>query len=222
MITGERKPLPEIKEMIQPFRKILVVGCGSCVAECAAGGEKEVGILASALRMDAKMAGQEKEIDELTLDRQCVYQFIDQLTNRIDEYDAVLSLGCGAGVQAVAEVFPDSILLPALNTTFIGETKDAGSWVENCRACGDCKLAFFAAVCPVTRCAKGLFNGPCGGSKDGKCEVDPESSCAWQLIVDRLDKSGRIDQLNDVYPPADWSRKQGKGPRKIHREDQNI
>ncbi len=112
-----------------------------CVAECAAGGEKEVGVLASA-SMDAKMAGHEKKIDELTLDRQCVYQFIDQLTNRIDEYDAVLSLGCGAGVQAVAEVFPDSIILPALNTTFIGETKDAGLWVENCRACGDCKLAF--------------------------------------------------------------------------------
>ena len=125
MITAERKPLPEIKEMIQPFRKILVVGCGSCVAECASGGEKEVGVLSSALRMNAKMAGQEKEIEELTLDRQCVYQFIDQLTNRIDQYDAILSLGCGAGVQAVAEVFPESVILPALNTTFIGETQVA-------------------------------------------------------------------------------------------------
>ena len=96
MITAERKPLSEIKEMIAPYRKILVVGCGSCVAECAAGGEKEVGLLASALRMAAQRAGRDIEIKEITLDRQCVYEFIEQLTEFIDQYDVVLSLGCGA------------------------------------------------------------------------------------------------------------------------------
>jgi ferredoxin len=222
MITAERKPLTEIKEMILPYKKILVAGCGSCVAECASGGEKEVGLLASALRMDAMMEGRQVEIQEITLDRQCVYGFIDQLTGLIGRYDAVLSLGCGAGVQAVAEIFPDAIILPALNTTFIGQTKDMGMWIENCRACGDCKLAYFASVCPITRCAKSLFNGPCGGSKDGKCEVDPDVPCAWQLIVERLEKANRIDMLQKVYPPADWSRQQGKGPRKIIREDQSI
>lgn len=222
MITAERKPLSEIKEMIMPFKKILVAGCGSCVAECASGGEKEVGLLASALRMDAMMEGRQVEIQEITLDRQCVYGFIDQLTGVIGRFDAVLSLGCGAGVQAVAEVFPDAIILPALNTTFIGQTKDIGLWIENCRACGDCKLAYFAAVCPVTRCAKGLFNGPCGGSKEKKCEVDPDVPCAWHIIVERLEKSDRLDILKKVYPPADWSRQQGKGPRKIMREDQII
>jgi ferredoxin len=222
MITAERKPLSEIKEMIAPYRKILIVGCGSCVAECASGGEKEVGILASLLRMDARKETRDLEVKEITLDRQCVYEFIDQLADLIDKYDAVLSLGCGAGVQAVAEVFSQAIVVPALNTTFIGETKEAGLWVENCRACGDCKLGYFAAVCPVTRCSKGLFNGPCGGSKDGKCEVDPDTSCAWQLIVERLDKRGQLDLLEKVYPPADWSRQQGKGPRKIKREDQTI
>jgi ferredoxin len=222
MITAERKPLSEIKETIAPYKKVLVAGCGSCVAECASGGEKEVGLLASLLRMDAKKEGRELEIKEITLDRQCVYQFIDQLTEFIDKYDAVLSLGCGAGVQAVAEVFPKAVIIPALNTTFIGETKEAGLWIENCRGCGDCKLGYFAAVCPVTRCAKGLYNGPCGGSKDGKCEVDPDTPCAWQLIITRLDESGRLDLMEKVYPPADWSKQQGKGPRKIVREDQKI
>lgn len=222
MITGERKPLSEIKEMIAPFKKILVVGCGTCVAECASGGEKEVGLLSSALRMDALMGGREIEIKEMTLDRQCVFEFIDQLTGFIDQHEAILSLGCGAGVQAVAEIFPEAVILPALNTIFIGETKEAGLWIENCRGCGDCKLGVFAAVCPVTRCAKGLFNGPCGGSKDGKCEVDADTSCAWQLIIDRLDKRGQLDLLQKVYPPADWSKQQGRGPRKIHREDQKI
>ena len=222
MITAERKPLPEIKEMISPFKKILVVGCGSCVAECASGGEKEVALLASALRMDARKEGREVDIKEMTLDRQCVYQFIDQLTDLIDQYDAVLSIGCGAGVQAVAEIFPEAVILPGLNTTFVGETKEAGLWIENCRGCGDCKLGVFAAVCPVTRCAKGLFNGPCGGSKDGKCETDADTPCAWQLIIDRLDKKGCLDLLQKVYPPQDWSKQQGKGPRKIVREDQKI
>jgi ferredoxin len=222
MITAERKPLSEIKEMIAPYKKILVAGCGSCVAECAAGGEKEVGLLASLLRMDAKKEGRDLTIKEMTLDRQCVYEFIDQLTDVIDDFDAILSLGCGAGVQAVAEVFPKALILPALNTTFIGETKEAGLWVENCRGCGDCKLGYFAAVCPVTRCSKGLFNGPCGGSKDGKCEVDPDTPCAWQLIIERLDAGGRLNLLEAVYPPADWSKQQGKGPRKIKREDQTT
>ena len=222
MITAERKPLSEIKEMIAPYRKILVVGCASCVAECASGGEKETGLLASALRMDAKLSKKDIEVKEMTLDRQCVYEFINQLTDVIDQYDVILSLGCGAGVQAVAGVFPKVHIVPALNTTFIGETKEAGLWVENCRACGDCKLGYFAAICPVTRCAKGLFNGPCGGSKTDRCEVDPDVACAWQLIVSRLEEMGRLDLLRKVHPPADWSKQQGKGPRKIHREDQST
>ncbi|HWR57252.1 MAG TPA: hypothetical protein VN328_00065, partial [Thermodesulfovibrionales bacterium] len=98
MITAERKPISEIKEMLAPYRKILVVGCGSCVAECASGGEKEVGLLSSALRMDARASGKEMEIEEMTLDRQCVYEFIDQLTDVVGKYDVVLSLACGAGV----------------------------------------------------------------------------------------------------------------------------
>ncbi|HOE17661.1 MAG TPA: methylenetetrahydrofolate reductase C-terminal domain-containing protein [Syntrophorhabdaceae bacterium] len=220
MITAERKPMAEIRAMLAPYRKILVVGCGSCVAECASGGEKEVGLLASALRMDAKIEGRTIEVREMTIDRQCVYEFIDQLTGIADRYEIILSLGCGAGVQAVAEVFPKMLVIPALNTTFIGETKEPGLWVENCRACGDCKLGYFAAVCPVTRCAKGLFNGPCGGSKNGVCEVDPDSPCAWQLIIERLENAGRSDLLEAIYPPADWSRQQGKGPKKIVREDQ--
>ncbi len=222
MITAERKPISEIKEMIAPYTRILVVGCGSCVAECASGGEKETGLLASALRMDAKASGKHLEVKEMTLDRQCVYEFIDQLTDVVDQHDVILSLGCGAGVQAVAGVFPKTHIVPALNTTFIGETKEAGLWVENCRACGDCKLGFFAAVCPVTRCAKGLFNGPCGGSKTDRCEVDPDVPCAWQIIVSRLEEMGRLDLLKKVHPPADWSKQQGKGPRKIHREDQST
>jgi len=220
MITAERKPIDEIRAMIEPYKKVLVLGCGSCVAECAAGGEKETGMLASALRMANKMEGQEVIIQEKTLDRQCVKDFVILLDDVIDQYDAVLSLGCGAGVQAVAEMFSEIPILPALNTEFLGETRDQGYWVENCLGCGDCMLDDFGGVCPLARCSKQLLNGPCGGSREGKCEINPEVPCAWQAIIDRLDRFGSLERLEQIYPPKDWSRKQGGGPRKIMREDQ--
>jgi hypothetical protein len=220
MITAERKPIDEIRAMIAPYKRVLVLGCGSCVAECAAGGEKETGMLASTLRMANKMDGKEVIIQEKTLDRQCVKDFFILLDDVIDQYDAVLSLGCGAGVQAVAEMFSEIPVLPALNTEFLGETRDQGYWVENCLGCGDCMLDDFGGVCPLARCSKQLLNGPCGGSREGKCEINPEVPCAWQAIIDRLDRFGSLDRLEQIYPPKDWSRKQGGGPRKIMREDQ--
>jgi len=220
MITAEQKPIDEIREMIVPYKRILALGCGSCVAECAAGGEKETAMLASALRMSAKMNGEDVEISEKTIDRQCVKEFVIQLDDVIDQYDAILSLGCGAGVQAIADMYPEVPVIPALNTEFMGETKDQGYWVESCIGCGDCMLYYFGGVCPLTRCSKQLLNGPCGGSMDGKCEVNPEVPCAWQLIIDRLTNFGALDRLEMIYPPKDWSKKQGAGPRKIIREDQ--
>jgi len=220
MITAEQKPIDEIREMIAPYKRILALGCGSCVAECAAGGEKETAMLASTLRMAAKIDGRDLLIHEKTVDRQCVKDFILPLDDIIDQYDAVLSLGCGAGVQAVAEIFPDVPIMPALNTEFIGETRDQGYWVENCVGCGDCVLYDFGGICPLTRCSKRLLNGPCGGSRDGKCEVDPEVPCAWQLIIERLSKFNALDRLEKIYQPKDWSMKQGLGPRNIIREDQ--
>ncbi|MFC1862445.1 methylenetetrahydrofolate reductase C-terminal domain-containing protein [Thermodesulfobacteriota bacterium] len=220
MITAEQKPIDEIREMIAPYKRVLALGCASCVAECAAGGEKETGMLASALRMADKMEGREVVLEERTVDRQCVKEFIIRLDDFIDQYDAVLSLGCGAGVQAVAEMYPEIPIIPALNTEFLGETRDQGYWVENCLGCGDCMLYFFGGICPLARCSKHLLNGPCGGSKDGVCEINPDVPCAWQLIVDKLDKFKALDRLEMIYPPKDWSKKQGSGPRKIVREDQ--
>ncbi|RJP56900.1 MAG: hypothetical protein C4549_05930 [Deltaproteobacteria bacterium] len=220
MITGEQKPIDEIREMIAPYKRILVLGCASCVAECAAGGEKETAMLASTLRIAAKMKGEDVLIEEKTLDRQCVRDFVILLDDIIEKYDAVLSLGCGAGVQAVAEMFTEVPIIPAINTEFLGETRDQGYWLESCLGCGDCMLHHFGGICPVARCSKQLFNGPCGGAMDGRCEINPDVECAWHLIVDRLTKFGALDRLENIYPPKDWSKKQGGGPRKIVREDQ--
>jgi ferredoxin len=222
MIVAEQKPLAEIKEELADYEKVLVVGCGTCVTVCFAGGTKEVGILGSSLRMSAKLDGNNKEVDEVTVQRQCEWEFIDPLAEKLDDYDAILSLGCGIGVQALAERFPDKRILPGLNTSFLGLPTEQGIWEERCQACGDCILDQTGGICPIARCSKQLLNGPCGGSQNGECEIDPEVPCAWQLIWERMEKLGLMDKLLEVQPPKGWATSRDGGPRRIIRDDLRL
>lgn len=222
MIKAKQKPIPEIKALIAPYKKVLILGCGTCVTISFAGGEKEVGMLASSLRIAAGMDGQEKTFNEATVQRQCEWEFIDAVAGEINKADAVISLACGIGVQALAERYPDKVIIPGVNTTFLGMAIEHGVLVERCRACGDCVLGLTGGVCPIARCAKNLLNGPCGGSHNGKCEVDPETDCAWQLIYDRLGRLGQLDRLDAMMPYKDWSKDYDGGPRKIVREDLKL
>ncbi len=205
MIVAERKPLDQIEAMLGGFEKILVVGCGTCVAVCMAGGEKEVELLAAELRMKGKLDGKQRTIDEITVTRQCDKEYLEQLAKHIDNYDAVLSAACGAGVQFLAERYDEKIVLPALNTLFIGVAEDAGVWSQRCMACEECVLDQTGGICPMTICAKNLLNGPCGGTDHGKCEVDGEKDCAWTLIYNKMKKLGRLDYLKKIQPPKDYS-----------------
>ena len=203
MIVAKRKPFNEIEELVSGSKKILVLGCGTCVAVCLAGGEKEVAVLASQLKMALALKDQDAKVDELTIERQCDREFIEEINNKlnVDDYDLILSMACGAGVQLVSDVFDHKVVLPALNTTFIGVAEGPGVWTERCRSCSDCVLAETGGICPVTICAKGLVNGPCGGTRHGKCEIDPEKDCAWTLIYNRLKKIGRLDKMEQTRPP---------------------
>ncbi|HIC89463.1 MAG TPA: hypothetical protein EYP04_08685, partial [Anaerolineae bacterium] len=220
--VAEQKPLAEIKGMLNGNQKVLIVGCGTCVTVCFAGGEKEVGILASALRMATRLDGNGMEFDEVTVQRQCEWEYIDPLADRLDNYDAILSLGCGVGVQTLAERFPNKRVLPGLNTTFMGLPTEQGVWEERCQACGNCILHLTGGICPIARCAKQLLNGPCGGSQNGKCEVNPDTPCAWQLIWERMSALGLLDRLMEVQPPKDWSTSRDGGPRRIIRDDLRL
>jgi ferredoxin len=222
MIVGEQKPLAEIKEELADYEKVLVVGCGTCVTVCFAGGTKEVGILGSSLRMSAKLDGNNKEVDEVTVQRQCEWEYIDPLAEKLDDYDAILSLGCGVGVQALAERFPGKRILPGLNTSFMGLPTEQGIWEERCQACGDCILDQTGGICPIARCSKQLLNGPCGGSQNGECEIDPEVPCAWQLIWERMEKLDLMDKLLEVQPPKGWATSRDGGPRRIVRDDLRL
>ncbi len=222
MIVGEQKPISEIKNMVVPYKKLLILGCGTCVKTCFAGGEDEVAVLASALRLVFKMSGKTIEVGEMTVERQCEDEFIRESAQAIDRNEAVLSLACGAGVQAVGRRFARVPVLPGVNTTFIGVLEKQGLFTEECSGCGNCNLDTYGAVCPVTRCAKKMLNGPCGGSKNGRCEIHPETDCAWQLIIERLTVLGKLTNLRAYVGPKDWRTSGSGGPRKLVREDHMI
>ena len=219
MIVAERKPLEEIRESIIPYSKVLVLGCGGCVTVCLTGGEKQADILAAQLRMAAKAEGKSVTFDVACPTRQCDLEFIEHMEPSPRDYEAVLTLACGAGVGYMSDIFDPVPIIPAVNTTFLGANTEPGVWKENCHGCGDCMLAWTGGICPVARCSKSLVNGTCGGTHDGKCEVDDDLPCAWYLIYERLKARGRLDEYRRLRAPLHWGKNRGGGPRKlIHAE----
>jgi len=222
MIVAQRKNIPDLLAIVKSHKKILVLGCGTCVTVCLAGGVREVSIIASALRMSAKLKGLPLEVEELTIERQCDNVFLEQAADAIKRNDAVLSLGCGAGVQAIAERYTNKPVYAGLDTAFIGILEERGVWTEKCAACGACVLHEYGGICPVTRCAKHMLNGPCSGSREDRCEVNPERQCAWQLIYKRLKDIDQLDRLKKIKSPKNWNRSQSGGYRTIIREDHRV
>ncbi len=219
MVVGERKPFDEITGMLEGHKKIMVLGCGGCVTVCLTGGQDEVRVLSSQLRMARDSAGNPIEIVEKTVERQCDPEYVEEVNGIIPDVDAVLSMACGAGVQYVAERYQGTPVYPALDTTFVGGSTKEGYYVEKCQTCGACKLFYTGGICPIARCSKSLLNGPCGGSTKGRCEIDPEVDCAWQLILDRLKSLNRMDLYEENMGINDWRTNRDGGPRKMVRED---
>ena len=225
MIVAEQKPTDEIKRLVGDAQKVLVVGCGTCVTVCFAGGAKEAGILGSLLRMGAQLDGNPKSVADVTVQRQCEWEYLDTIRDQVTNADVVVSFGCGVGVQALAEHYPDAVVVPGLNTKFMGLPSEHGEWVERCAACGNCLLGLTGGICPIARCSKQLFNGPCGGSSQGKCEVangESQPDCAWQLIYEKLKAQDRLHLIMEISPPKDWRTSRDGGPRKIVRNDLKL
>lgn len=222
MIVGRQKSLQAIKEILAPYKKVLILGCGTCTTICFAGGEREVARLASSLRIADRKEGKQREFLEFTIQRQCEWEFLDEAADKIKSADATLSLACGVGVQGIAERFPKAISLPGVDTFFKGIPEEMGVWTSRCLGCGNCILALTGGVCPITRCAKSMLNGPCGGSSKGRCEVQPDRPCGWQLIYDRLTSIGQLKTLEEIQPPKDWSTSHSGGPHTLIRPDLRL
>ena len=204
MITvTEQKPLEEVTQCLDGCKAVYLIGCGTCATMCHTGGKSEV------LTMKDKLEAAGKKVtgwmviptacDELTRDA------LRENAKDVEAADCILVMSCAFGVQTV-NLHADKPVYPALNTLFIGKEKSPGYFTEICMQCGECVIGQYAGICPMTWCAKGLLSGPCGGSKNGKCEQEPEHDCAWVLIYERLKKLGMLDELKKFAPPKDYSK----------------
>jgi ferredoxin len=203
MIITTQKPEEKIREMIELFKKLFIVGCGTCSTSCQTGGEEEVAEMVERLGDRVIGSAMVEEPCDLRINRRDLKAYRDT----IKEADAILVMSCGSGVQAVGE-YTGKVVLPALDTLFIGETERIGKFYDRCRACGECILDETGGICPITRCAKSLLNGPCGGQVDGKCEVgEYKNDCAWVLIYEKLKEQDRLDLFTKFRPPRDNSKK---------------
>jgi ferredoxin len=223
MIIGEWKPLEELIGKVRGHRRLLLIGCATCMAECAAGGEREVESLAPLLRMGLAKEGQAIEIATRTLERQCEAEFVEEIAGIIPGVDAVMSIACGIGVQCVAERYSEVPVYPGVNTTSLAVREEEGLWTARCSACGDCVLDETFGMCPITRCAKSLLNGPCGGTRaGGKCEVNVENDCIWYLIYQAAEKRGEVEKLLKIHEPKNWSNSGHGGPKRMLRKDLRL
>lgn len=207
-----KKPVEEIENLLGRAKKIALVGCGTCPAVTGTGGVEEV------MEMSRVLSERGYEVmGERVISVACEPLPMEgrkDMESFLREPESILVLSCSLGVRSVSAYTPRPVL-PALDTLFVGREEEPGVFVEECAQCGECVLGYFGGICPVVHCAKSLFNGPCGGSSGGKCEVDPRLPCGWQVIYDRMKDLGRLDELRRVFPVKDWSKSVSGGRRRL-------
>lgn len=197
----KQKSFEEIKGYLQNFDRIFIIGCGTCTTMMKTGGVEEV----------AEMAAQVQDLGKLVTGTTVIPTACDEMTevvlkdngSAIGNADCLLIMSCALGVQKTAS-YVDKAVVPGVDTLFIGIEETPGSFKEACDQCGQCILGETAGICPITACHKGLVNGPCGGTNDGKCEVDKERDCAWTLIYNRLERLGQIDLMKKYHGPKNY------------------
>ena len=208
MIVSKRKPVEEVLAMLEGVKKVAIVGCHEWALACKVGGDNEVAEWKQLL----ESKGYQVTATAMPTES-CLNFHVRKAAKELlkGQPEAILSLACGSGVQTVAQNVKNIPVYPGSNTMFIGQVERVGHFNEMCRMCGDCVLGQTGAICPVTKCAKSLVNGPCGGAKNGKCEVNPENDCAWIMIYKKLEAMGQLDKLavdieDKDYDGKSWPR----------------
>ena len=213
MIITKQKPWEEISQFLAAHRAIFICGCSECATLCKTGGEEEVKAMKERLEDAGKIV-----TGWVVLDPACHKlnnkKFFREHKSQIDQCDALIVMACGNGTQTVAEDIEKPVY-PGCESLFLGEILRFGVFEERCQLCGECLLDITGGICPITRCSKSLLNGPCGGAEGGKCEINPEIDCGWQLIIERLEKKGNLKVLEQILPAKDWSTSRDGGPRKL-------
>ena len=192
MIITQKKPLEEVMAMVADAKTVAIIGCGSCATACQTGGEPQIKELTAVLEQAGK-----KVVATTIADYCCMNLGVKSKMKPLvaANPDCVICMSCGDGVQCVARNAANIPVYPTNNTMFLGEAVRFGEWEEACHLCGECVLGQTGAICPISQCAKSLVNGPCGGQKNGKCEVNPENDCAWIKIYNRLQATHQLEKL---------------------------
>jgi len=196
-----QKPFDEIKEQLANIDRLFIIGCGTCTTMTKTGGIDQV------LEMKDRLQELGKRVSGWTV----IPTACDDMTEvamkensrAIEDANCILAMPCALGVHRISS-YIDRPVIPALDTLFIAVEDAPGYFREVCAQCGQCVLGETAGICPITACHKGLVNGPCGGTNNGKCEVDKEKDCAWTLIYERLRDQGRLDLMRKYHPPKNF------------------
>jgi len=204
MLFTQNKPTEEVLESLGAESNIFLLACNGCAQVCETGGEKALSALEAELQKAGKNLTGRACVDFLC-NKVLVATRLSQEMDKIEKADSILALTCGIGVQVVSKVV-NKVVHPSANTVSLGGLQGLWPSDERCQACGDCVLDYTGGICPIAFCVKGLLNGPCGGAQDGKCEVDPEKDCGWQLIYERLAKIGRLENLKKFHKARDYSK----------------
>ncbi len=194
----KQKTMDEIERGLKGLDRVFIIGCGTCTTMMKTGGIDQV----------EEMKGRLQQIGKRVTGGLVIPTACDDMTEAamkenepgIQSADCILSMSCALGVQRM-NLYIRKPVIPALDTLFIGIEETPGYFREVCAQCGQCLLGETAGICPITACHKGLVNGPCGGTNNGKCEVDKEKDCAWTLIYNRLKEQGRLDLMYQYQPP---------------------
>ncbi len=209
MIITQKKPIEELMAMLEGVTKVGLVGCGNCATACQTGGEKDLAEMKEYLEANGK------QVVGCAIPDECCQKLLvkkEMKAFKDTDVEAIVCMACGDGAQTVAENIKLPVY-PSNNTMFLGQVERVGVFNEACRMCGDCVVGTTGGICPITQCAKSLVNGPCGGQKNGKCEVNPDNDCAWIKIYNRLVELGQEDKIGIVR--ADKGYAAFSYPRKI-------
>jgi len=204
MLFTKSKPIEEVLESLGDEKDIFLLACDGCAEACGTGGEEGLSMMKAELEKAGKNIVGACLVDFLC-NKVLVTTRLSREMEKIRQADSILVLTCGIGVQAVSKVV-NKVVHPADDTVSLGGLQGLWPAEERCAACGQCVLDYTGGICPITACAKSLLNGPCGGAKDGKCEVDSTKDCGWQLIYERLKKLGRLENLKKAYAARDHSK----------------
>ena len=192
MIITQKKPLEEVLAMVGDAKTVAVIGCGLCASTCQTGGAPEV----EAMKKTLEEAGKTVVVTDVA-DACCMKLGVRAKCKAISTAapECIVCMSCGDGVQTISEMLDDKPVYACCDTVELPGFQGVTPLEYDCGQCGECFLNLTGGICPITACSKSLVNGPCGGTKNGKCEVCPTMDCGWERIIQRLKAQGRLDVL---------------------------